>query len=69
MNKNPFRSPARILCLIIAGPMAGLAMALVLTFSSDLAPGYEPDSVDSHGTMTYTIPLDIHAINPNDGVK
>lgn len=69
MNKNPFESPLRMLVLLIAGPFAGLAMALVLTFSSDLAPGYEPEAVDSNGILTYTIPFVPGQINPNDAVK
>jgi hypothetical protein len=68
-TKNPFKSSTRILVLLIAGPLAGLAMALLLTFGSDLAPGYQPEAVDSTGTMTYTIPFSLGHTNPNDEVK
>jgi hypothetical protein len=69
-TKNPFRSTTRILCLLIAGPLSGLAFALVLTFTSPVLPGNVPDSVDAHGVLTYTIPTrPADAVNPNDKIE
>lgn len=44
---NPFRSSARIITLIVLGPLLGLAFAVLVQFTNPM--GQEPSAVTSDG--------------------
>lgn len=53
-SKNPFRSSARIITLIVIGPLMGLLFAVLVQFTNPL--GYEPSAVTPDGVPVINVP-------------